>query len=369
VKHPLNINNFSILDRIKLAFYLLNPKNFWTISNQTLAFEKEIAEFVGSNYAVYVSSGSTANTLLAMYVKDFFFNKTRNQIILPSTTWQTSCSPWIREGFKPVFLDISLKDFSMDLDSLSSYLKENNKKVSCVFITSLIGFTPNIDRIKSLQKTYPDIYFALDNCENTLSSYKLKNVSSYFTSTTSTEEYELFCSYRNHGMVRGRSKEFISKYKNNDVDEKFDFCVLGNNFRNTDINAFLGRLDLKKAQEYIQSRRKLSHAFYSNLNKKYSKYVNYKTEDVPFCLPIICDSIEEKNKLLNYCKENEIETRPIISGNLLRQSCYKKYGKYKDYKNSEILHQRGFYIGLYFGLQEEYLLKLAKDMNNLYENS
>ena len=79
------------------------------MKGQVSLFEKRMREYVGSKHAVFVSSGSAANTLLAMYLKDNGVG--RKKIIFPSTTWTTSVGPFIREGFEPVFIDISLKDF------------------------------------------------------------------------------------------------------------------------------------------------------------------------------------------------------------------------------------------------------------------
>ena len=66
----LNINNFSYIERIKIALFILNFKNRWTQDSQVKLFEKEMAEKIGTKYAVFVSSGSTANTLISQYVKD-----------------------------------------------------------------------------------------------------------------------------------------------------------------------------------------------------------------------------------------------------------------------------------------------------------
>ncbi len=139
---PLNINNFSILDKLKISSFILNPSNRWTQGEQVKRFEKKMAEYVGCRYAVYVSSGSTANTLLAEYQKTLA--KGKKIVVLPSTTWQTSCSPWIKAGFEPKFIDVSLSDFSIDTAKLTEFTKKNKDRIACVFPTSLIGFTPNM---------------------------------------------------------------------------------------------------------------------------------------------------------------------------------------------------------------------------------
>jgi CDP-6-deoxy-D-xylo-4-hexulose-3-dehydrase len=387
----LNINNFSYLDRLKIALFILNFKNRWTQDTQVKKFEKSMASFIGSKYAVFTSSGSTANTLLAQYIKDTSKNfQQKNIVVLPSTTWQTSCSPWVREGFYPHFIDISLENFAMDKSKLLEYVKNNHKKIACIFPTSLIGFSQDINFYKMIEKKYK-VKVMLDNCENTLGDFDGKNLSSHFTSSTSTyfghqiqsieggfiftnceKEYEYFLMNRNHGMTRSLKVYGIdnTKYKNKNVDSLFDFYSLGNNFRNTDLNAFIGLLDLNRIDFYKEKRNELYELYYDNLD--HSKYYlprnRHLEHDVPFCLPIIAKNNDKGlfERALEYCKANAIEYRPIISGFLGYQTCYKKYfNKNNDYSNSIYLHKYGFYIGLHASLKKDQILNLTKGLNSL----
>lgn len=387
---PLNINNFTLLDRIKISAFILNPRNRWTQDVHVKSFEKKMANFVGAKYAVFVSSGSTANTLMSMYVKDNICTKTKNIVVFPSTTWQTSCAPWIREGMKAKFIDISLDNFSIDKDKLLNFVKENHKKVACIFPTSLIGYSIDIEFYKMLQRKF-NVNIMMDNCENTLGSYNNKNISSYFTSSTSTyfghqlqsieggfiftnsqKEYEYFLMNRNHGMTRGLITYGINnkEYINPKVDPLFDFYSLGSNFRNTDLNAFIGQLDLERIESYISKRKLLYNIFKLNLdlNKFYLPNERKNEQDIPFCLPII---IKNKNrdlyyKAIEFCKINRIEYRPIISGFLGYQTCYKSFFKKdQDYSNSIYIHNYGFYVGLYSSLNQKQILFLTNGLNKL----
>ena len=67
---PLNVDNFTFFDRLKICCFILNKNNRWTQGNIVYQFELAMADFVGSKYAVYCSSGSTANTMIAMYLAD-----------------------------------------------------------------------------------------------------------------------------------------------------------------------------------------------------------------------------------------------------------------------------------------------------------
>ncbi len=370
----LNDSNFSFFDRLKIAKFILNPKNFWTMNIKVAEFEEKMRKYIGCKHAVFVSSGSTANTILAMYLKDKFYTKTKKKIIFPSTTWTTSISPFVREGFDPVFCDVSLKDFSIDIDKLDSILNKNKNEIACVFITSLIGFVPDIEKIKTLQDKY-GVKIMMDNCENTFGQFCGKNVSSFFTSTTSTyfghqlqsveggfiftnddEEYDYFLMARNHGMTRSIKNN--AKYINKDVDSRFDFNFLGNNFRNTDINAFIGLLDFNRIDQLKTKRIEMYQFYISNLkDSHYLPTITDKYGHVPFCFPIFCSNEEKRKQAIKFCDKMKIETRPIISGNLLRQTCYKKYDNHNKFSNSEYIHNYGFYVGLHSKVTKKNILE------------
>jgi len=388
MKWLLNINNFSFLEKLKICAFLLNPRNRWTQDKQVKSFERKFAEFVGSKFAVYVSSGSTANILIAQYHKSIQKNKNKNIVVLPSTTWQTSCAPWIQAGFEPYFIDISLEDFSIDKNKLTSFVKKNKTKIACIFPTSLIGYVPDMEYYKELQSKY-NVSIAFDNCENTLGKFYSENVSSFFTSSTSTyfghqlqsieggfiftnseDEYNYFLMARNHGMTRSLTVYGIdnSKFINKKVDPLFDFNLLGYNFRNTDLNAFIGQIDFAKAQFYTEKRKLLYSLYKLNSDKFFIPESIKGRENVPFCLPVIIKHSNKNlfDKALELCKSECIEYRPIVSGYLGYQTCYKKYFKSsKDYPNSVYIHNYGFYIGLHSRVKKQQIVNLVNKLNSL----
>jgi len=379
MKGPLNVDNFTFLDRLKICSFILNKNNKWTQNGLVNQFELKMADFVGSKYAVFCSSGSTANTMVAMQLKDI---SSRNIVIFPSTTWTTSVTPFIREGFTPKFIDINLEDFSFNYHSLEKFLQIESASVAAIFATSLLGFVPNISKLVELSHRY-NVKIMFDNCENTFGKFEEKNVSSFTTSTTSTyfghhlqsveggfvftnnqQEYEYLLMLRNHGMTRSVADN--EKYLNKDVDSRFDFYCLGNNFRNCEIRSLIGMLDLKKADIHIAKRKYLYNVFASEVDS--SKFILPETfenrDPVPFAFPIVCKEFKMKKMGLDYCAANGIETRPIISGNLLRQTCFKKYGIAEEFPNSELLHHNGFYVGLHTKLKDNQVLELTDYLNS-----
>lgn len=394
---PLNDNNFSWLDRLKIAAFFLNPSNRWTQGDLVKKYENDWKRYTSAKYVVMVSSGSTANTLIAEYCWDTNRNPNRNTIVFPAVTWQTSISPWIRLGFKPKFIDINLHDFSIDLKQLENYLQLEAGKVHTVFVTSLIGLTPDIPKLATICNKY-GVELRLDNCENSFGEYvdglENRHICSQFTCSTSNyfghqttnggesgliftnseDEFAYYIMNRSHGMVRTLlpyrdvlTPLFHEKFRNKDVDGQFDFATLGNNYRNTDIGAFMGLLDFARLDDYIEKREYLFQLFMTRLDKtKYllpTSFLNRK--HIGFCLPIISKKKDVNliKGIRTFCDKNGIEHRPIISGNLLRQTCYKKYGDWNNFPAAEYLHQYGFYVGLYPKLKKEALNSFIDVLN------
>ena len=391
----LNDNQFSILDRTKIAAFFLNPKNFWSQGPRVAEFERECAKLIGSKYAVFCSSGSTANTMLAMQARDKGLNKEKNTIIVPSIGWQTTFSPFIREGFDLKFIDISLKDFCLDLDLLDKFLSKNAHKVRMVFIVSLLGFTPNMDKINEIYKKYK-VKICLDNCENTfgclMEGGERKFTSSLYTSTTSyymghciqacgeggmiftnhSSEYEYFLMARNHGMTRSLSHIYNAHenpYRNDNVDSRFDFALLGNNFRGTDVSAFVASLDLKRSEKYIERRRHLYDVFSKSISLRNfilpDNESGSNVRNVPFCLPVILKNANKKQQALNLCDRLGIESRPVVSSNIARHTCYRYIVDYRDFPVAEWIHNNGFYVGLHAKVSEEKIRNLTWELNKI----
>jgi CDP-6-deoxy-D-xylo-4-hexulose-3-dehydrase len=156
--------------------------------------------------------------------------------------------------------------------------------------------------------------------------------------------------------------------ENKNVDSSFDFYSFGNNYRNSDLNAFIGQLDFNRIPKYTKSRKQLYKLFKDDLNNDgfYLPSDREDANDSPFCLPIILKNKDNFNKAKKICNDFGIETRPIISGFLGYQTCYKKYFNSEvDYQNSIYLHNNGFYIGLYHGLKEKKIKELIQKLNNI----
>lgn len=366
----LNVDNFTIFDRLKIAAFILNRNNRLTMGSQVAKFEKEFARFAGVPFAIFTSSGSTANSLLAETLKSIHGNS--QTVVVPATTWSTSINPWLQAGYPVVFSDVNLDDFSFDLDKLAVTLAYTNNAI--VFATSLLGFVPNLDALRLVCEKYGAKLY-LDNCENTLGKYKDESILSYATGTTSTYFGHQICSIeggflftkdpqiheralmiRNHGMTRSLSENNLTRSKfeqaNPSIDPQFLFAEVGNNFRNTEINALFGSLDFRRREEYAKTRRDLYTFFLQELNEQFyaPDILSDDCYHVPFCLPIVCNDRDCLPGLKQRLKDAQIEYRPIVGGHLPSQPIYQKTVPRiaeVDTTNSRTLHNRGLYVGLH----------------------
>ena len=132
--HPLMHNNFTKSDMRSVSNLLKQKNIILTQSKHVKNFEKKWSKWLGVKYSVFVNSGSSANLVTISILKMLY---KKNEIILPSLTWVSDVNSVILNNFKPVFVDINLKNLCM---SENQIIKKINKKTLAVFITHAQGF-------------------------------------------------------------------------------------------------------------------------------------------------------------------------------------------------------------------------------------
>jgi len=363
-KWPLMKNTLSFMDRVKLAKFILSSDRF-TQGKRVKEFEDAWSKWLGCKYSLYVTSGSTANFLLIASIIEKYGLKPGDKVLLPACTWVTNINPIFQLGLSPVFCDISLEDYSFDIDSLS-YIKEKHPDIKLVFVTHLLGIPAKV----SIYKEYfPEAIFLDDVCEShgckegdekvgslslgsTFSFYfghHMSTVEGGMISTNDSSLYDIMKMKRTHGLARASDRFDEYSNLNPEIEKSFLFVTDGYNFRNTELGAVLGLSQLKKLDKFISIRRKNYEEYVKIVNESDSLYpVTFNSGNSSFCFPFICKTKEIKKKLISLFNENGVEYRPIVGGNLLKQP-------YLDYKicsekseeelNANIIHENGIYVG------------------------
>jgi len=332
---------------------------------KTIEFEDKWSNWLGCKYSVFVNSGSSANLLMlyALRILDMLKN---DKVCVPSLCWATDLAPVLQLNMKPILVDCNLENLSVDLNHLEDLFKKENPSV--LLLVSVLGLSPNMDKIIELCKKY-DVILLEDNCESqgtTFNGKKLGNFglmssfSTYFAHTMSTIEggiistndekvYHILLQLRSHGWDRDlpywKQKDLREKWGINDFSTLYTFYIPGFNLRSTDLQAKIGIDQLDKVDSMIENRYKNFLYYKSKLENKiwFPKTVeNSYTSN--FAIPVITKSQEDKENLIKDLEENNIVCRPLISGSMGIQPFYKKlYGENK-LPNCTKIDECGLYV-------------------------
>jgi dTDP-4-amino-4,6-dideoxygalactose transaminase/nucleoside-diphosphate-sugar epimerase len=368
-----------------LDFLKDSPK--FTKGKKVSEFESLWSKWQNCKYSVFVNSGSSANLILIDALKELYNWKKCDKIIVPTITWVTNISPILQLGLEPVFVDINLKNFSFDLEKLESTIN-SSENVVAVFITHLLGFPAEMDKIKSICYN-KNIKLIEDCCEShgaKFNGIKVGNFgeagsfSFYFGHHITTIEGGMVCTNdeklhnllllkRSHGLARELPKEYfdLEKLKYSLIEPSFLFLTTGYNVRNHEIPAVIGIEQLKKIDRIIE-KRNANFKIYHEIIKKYKSLLySFQEEGVSsFSFPIIFKEKSHLNYFKKLLNQEKIEFRPIVSGNLLEQPFLSKYkSSLSDTPNSSIVHNNGVYIGNHQFINIEEIHKLDLLLNKL----
>lgn len=377
-------------DTKKRLCKFIEESSVLSMSFQCENFEKSFSKKQGRKFSVYVSNGSCANLLLIQVLINSKKIKKGDKFFVSSLTWPTNVMPLLQLGLVPIFLDVEIDNLNVSSDILKSAFK-NNKDVKALFLTNALGFCADIDEIREFCDKN-NILLLEDNCESLGSEYKNKKLGNYgFASTfsffvghhISTIEGGMICTddedfyenlklARSHGWTRNNSKNFqkniSEKYNIDDFYNIYTFYNLAYNFRPTEINGFIGNIQINYWDEIVSKREhnfKRFNEFISlnnnimNLNLKGINLISN------FGVPLIFKNNHYFEKYKTKFIKNKVEIRPIISGNIANQPFLSQEKFYKeDLVNVEHISRFGFYFGNNPELNDDEiyrLLNLLKD--------
>lgn len=387
---PLMKETITLRDRLKMAKFVLTSSKL-TNGPKVKQFEEEWSSWVGCEHSLFVSSGSTANFLLVAAVKELYGLKDGDKVLLPACTWMTNVAPIIQLGLKPIFCDVNLYNFSFDFDDID-FVRKKHPDIKLIFLTHLLGLPGEKQR---LHTAFPEALIIDDVCEShgvldveidecpvpRVGAYSLGSTFSFYfghhmstieggmVCTNNASLYELMRMKRSHGLAREASPDRFEIYKSQykDLNEKFMFITDGYNFRNHEICAVLGSSQLRRLDSMIAIRRKNYDLFYEYIEGRQDKfYLPTLTGNSNFAFPIITKDRDDAIRVKTALDCNEIENRPIVSGNLLRHPFLKDYSivSPKTKTNVDILHENGIYVGNSHFVTTDNMNKLFEILNN-----
>ena len=343
---------------------------FYTMGKNVEKFETVFSSFFGSKYALMVNSGSSAN-LLSVAALFFLKNnplKRGDEVIVPSVSWSTTYAPLQQYGLKVKFVDISLDTLNFDIDKLRAAITD---KTRVIFAVNILGNPNDFLKINNIIKN-KNIYLLEDNCESMGAKYESQftgtfgiagTFSSFFSHHISTMEggmiltdnydlYNIMLSLRAHGWTRNlKDDNPLHTKSDNKFYESFNFILPGYNLRPLELSGAIGIEQIKKLPKLIEVRRRNAELF-KGLFEKNEKIIIQKeignSSWFGFSL-IINEHLTsiKRHKIIIELEKAGIETRPIVSGNFLKNKVLKffDYEVFGDLTNSEFLDRNGFFVG------------------------
>lgn len=385
---PLMSNNITQSDK-KALIKFINKTDEFTNGKNVKIFEKKWSKWLGVKYSTFVNSGASANLLSIKILKEL--KKNKNEIIVPAFTWSSDVVSVIISGFKPIFVDINLKNLALDEELVK---KKITKKTAAIFLTHAMGFLGISKKFLEYIKR-KKIFLIEDTCEShgiSLGSKKggalgqISNFSFYYSHHMSTVEGGMICTNskeidtlakmkRGHGLLRdSQNSKLINKVKakHKDLNSDFIFFTEGFNVRNTEFAAVIGIEQIKRLNQNIKTRNQNHKLFL----KKIRKDIFFTDFDLNgssnYGLHLI---LKKKNKnlfkkVIDALKSNSIEYRigSVGGGNQLRQPYLKKIKKkynLKNFPNTEHMHFYSLYIGNYPSLKKNKIIKLCQIMDKI----
>lgn len=387
---------YAVYDRkeINAVNEVLTKNNLTLIDGPSVKlFEKNVAKLFGKRFGLMVNSGSSANLLAIASLK----LKKGSEIITPTLTFSTTVAPIYQLGMIPHFVDVEMNKFIINTEQIE---KAVNKKTKAIIVPNLLGNIPNFKKIYKIAKKYK--LKIIEDSADTIGYTVNKKTFGKFTDVATTSFYAshivtgagfggMACFndkklYEEAKILRGwgRSsatfnesedikRRFSAKVSGIPYDGKYIFLRMGYNFLPSEISAAFGLQQLKKLNNTISIRTK-NFEYLKSFFSKFQEFVNLpitnlnaRTAWLAFALTI------KKNKKFNrrdmqiYFEKNNIQTRTIFTGNILRQPIMKNL-KYKSIKNSSLISdyvmENGILLGCHHGMKLNELKCICKTFMN-----
>jgi CDP-6-deoxy-D-xylo-4-hexulose-3-dehydrase len=384
---PLMKNNITRADLDAVIEYLNQNDPILTNSENVAAFEREWSEWLGVKHSVMVSSGSSANLLSLTALREL---RGPGEVIVPPLTWVSDIAAVLQAGLTPVFVDIDRRTLGMDTDQV---LRELTDETRAVFLTHILGYNALTQKLLD-ELAARKIPLIEDACESHGATFLGRKIGSFgwmsdfsfyyahhlstieggVISTNDPELYQVLRMLRAHGMVRESNSEAVRRSygeKYPDLNPQFIFAYPAYNVRPTEINAIIGRSQLKRLDDNNRIRTENLKLFLSHLDpEKYqTDFAAEGSSNYAFTLVLQQPDDALWNAVSNTLTQYGVEFRRGTSGggNQLRQPYLRRLlgDEFEKYPNVNHVHFYGCYIGNYPTLERDKILQLCELLNNL----
>lgn len=383
---------------------------FWlTAGRYTERFEKQFAEFFEVKYCSIVNSGSSANLIAFMALTSPLLEERRiergDEVITVAAGFPTTVAPIIQYGAIPVFVDVTIPQYNIDVTKLEDAL---SSKTKAVMIAHTLGNPFDLKMVKAFCKEH-NLWLIEDNCDALGSKYIFEGKEKY-TGTIGDIGTSSF--YPPHHMTMGEGgavytdnpllnkiirsfrdwgrdcvcpsgqdnlcgHRFDRQYGELPIgyDHKYVYSHFGYNLKATDMQAAIGCAQLEKFPVFIEKRRHNFDRLKELLLRVEDKLILPEpcAESKPswFGFLITCREGTQRKKIIDNLENNGIQTRMLFSGNLIKHPCFDTMRKSGEgyriigvLKNTDRIMNDTFWIGVYPGMTDEMIDFMAKCIVN-----
>lgn len=385
--------------------------DFWLTSGRFVdTFEKRLAEFLGVKHAHLVNSGSSANLVafMALTAEELGERRIRpgDEVITVAAAFPTTVNPIVQYGAVPVFLDVTIPQYNIDISLLEQALTEKTK---AVFIAHTLG---NPFDIKTIRKFCDDhmLWLIEDNCDALGSSYTLDGKTRYTGTwgdistcsfypphhitlgeggcvcTNNAVLSRLILSFRDWGRdcVCASGQDNLCGHRFDGqfgqlpygYDHKYVYSHFGYNLKITDLQASVGCAQLDKLERFIAARKRNWEYLRKGLADLDDKLVLPEKNEMSdpswfgFLISVRPESGISRNDITKYLEDRNVQTRLLFSGNIVKHPCFDSIRDTNAYRvigkleNTDYIMNNSFWIGVYPGMTNamlDYMIKLISE--------
>lgn len=353
-------------------------KSDWlTTGPKVPEFEKAIANYIDSRYAVVVNSGTSALDI-AVQVLDL---PKKTEVVTTPFSFAATCNSLLYHNLTPIFADIERESRNIDPDQIR---KKITPRTKAIIFVDYAGQPCRIEEIREIADEF-DLRLIEDACHAFGASYRGKKIGSFADMTvfsfhpvkpittgeggaivTNNEDYaKKLRLLRNHGIDKESREQFGS-----DVEWAYDMLELGRNYRMTDIQAALGISQLKKISSFIAKRNELANQYNELLETLPFLEIPSKTDDVVhgWHLYTILLKNVDRNRFFTYMKKNNIGVNVHYIPIYLLNYYQKKISfKRSDYPVTEDVFKRIITLPLYPALKEQDIHSIVNLIKRAYK--
>lgn len=384
---------------------------FWLTSGRyTKQFETDFAKLLGVRFCNLVNSGSSANLIAFMTLTSPLLKeravKRGDEIITVAAGFPTTVAPIIQYGAVPVFVDVTIPEYNINVEMLEQAL---SNKTKAVMIAHTLGNPFDLEKVKEFCDKN-NLWLIEDNCDALGSTYEINGEERY-TGTVGDIGTSSF--YPPHHMTMG---EGGAVYTNNALlnkiirsfrdwgrdcscpsgmdnlcghrfdkqygalpvgyDHKYVYSHFGYNLKATDMQAAIGVAQLKKVPEFTKIRQENFAMIKEGLKDLQDKIIlpeaTKNSKPSWFGFLITCKEGTDRNKVVTYLEEHGIQTRNLFAGNLTKHPCFDEMRENNEgfrvvgeLSNTDRIMKDTFWIGVYPGMTKEkvnYMIKCIKEI-------